>query len=640
MPRQRVDRVARREADADDQRTFTVTTSCGRYGTTIAPPSTSSASPSSSSDVRAPRRRERQRASRTRAAPRAAVRLVQPQHERVRVLRALDRVEHEVRVVDRGERAVARRRRAERRVEAHAFADDAGLAPAARVRDERVRELVPSELKSTPSRTIPASRQPPACGTSAYANSCRPMSASGSGLFGERSSDTRSSLAVAAVAVLRVGQHRGAEAVLGEVGEAVARHLVARAVEASSSSASAARRSRTASRRSRSARARRAGSRPSAACAPRASRPSCGTRAAASRRRGGRPGVSRLASPSARSNATSARSGVAVDDLVRLGRRRSRARVSRWNGSMSHASKSTGPVVVELEPVARAPRASRGRSPCATTLAHRAVRRELDAQVRVLERRARRRAPRRRGSTARADAVRRRLDDAARRRSPTTSRRAKPIVFTGVAAARRADRRRRRPRPRRGRARRPRRRAGSTSRGGCRGTAAAAAASRAGRARRAGTRRRARPTRNSASCSACSQRRLPRFDARLRRVRAAVVLEVELADDDGPLAAARPRARRRTRAGVACRVRGRPCRSRARAQRLEHLARRPAAAVAVAEDEQARARVVVSSWYSRAVRSSSATVAVAVVRVGRREVREHLAAVDRPATRTCGARAC
>src|SRR5207248_9953099 len=76
------------------------------------------------------------------------------------------------------------------------------------------------------------------------------------------------------------------------------------------------------------------------------------------------------------------------------------------------------------------------------------------------------------------------------------------------------------------------------------------------------------------------------LDEGLRRIGAAVVLEIELADDDG------------SRAGLGLeRLEELPRRGDARARQpleitgaaqvLEHLARRPAAAVAVPEDEQA-----------------------------------------------------
>ena len=72
MPRHREDRVERGETDADDvrHRAITVTISCGRYGTTIVPPSTSSSSPTSSSAF-ARSAESNGSASRTRATPRA-----------------------------------------------------------------------------------------------------------------------------------------------------------------------------------------------------------------------------------------------------------------------------------------------------------------------------------------------------------------------------------------------------------------------------------------------------------------------------------------------------------------------------------------------------------------------------------------
>ena len=72
MPRHREDRVEGGETDADDvrHRAITVTISCGRYGTTIVSPSTSSSSPSSSSAF-ARRAESNGSARRTRATPRA-----------------------------------------------------------------------------------------------------------------------------------------------------------------------------------------------------------------------------------------------------------------------------------------------------------------------------------------------------------------------------------------------------------------------------------------------------------------------------------------------------------------------------------------------------------------------------------------
>ena len=113
--------------------------------------------------------------------------------------------------------------------------------------------------------------------------------------------------------------------------------------------------------------------------------------------------------------------------------------------------------------------------------------------------------------------------------------------------------------------------------------------------------------------------------ARLRGVDAAVVLEVQLADDDRPiaglclerveelLARARLRARQALQIGRA-------------AQRLEHGAGRPSPAVAVPEHQHARARVVVIAVLACDLEQLR-HAHVAVVGVGRRVVREHLAAV-------------
>ena len=148
------------------------------------------------------------------------------------------------------------------------------------------------------------------------------------------------------------------------------------------------------------------------------------------------------------------------------------------------------PVVVQLEPVAR--RGERLAAGGAVDEAeHGAVRAELGAEVLVLERQ----------PVARdlvllqhklvrgldADPVRRRLDDRqlARRRPRDLAPLRTPSCSPGRRREPRAPpprSRPRRPRPRPGRARRPRRRAGSTSPGGCRGTAAGAGASTAGRA--------------------------------------------------------------------------------------------------------------------------------------------------------------
>src|SRR4051794_17006782 len=81
------------------------------------------------------------------------------------------------------------------------------------------------------------------------------------------------------------------------------------------------------------------------------------------------------------------------------------------------------------------------------------------------------------------------------------------------------------------------------------------------------------------------------LDEGLRRVDAAVVLEVELADDDGPLAGLG--LERVEELAGRCDPRPRQSLQVARArQALEHFARRPASAITVAEDEQARVRMV------------------------------------------------
>src|SRR5581483_554497 len=116
------------------------------------------------------------------------------------------------------------------------------------------------------------------------------------------------------------------------------------------------------------------------------------------------------------------------------------------------------------------------------------------------------------------------------------------------------------------------------------------------------------------------------LDERLRREDAAVVLEVELADDDRTLGVLGLEcgeelvARRASHPRQAFEVSH-------TAQALEHRARGPAAAVTEAVDEQARAaRVVVFELAPREQHLVDADVAVVVV--GGRVVREHLASVD------------
>ena len=257
----------------------------------------------------------------------------------------------------------------------------------------------------------------------------------------------RSVVAERAVAVLRVGQQRDAEAVLGEVGEAVPGHLVAGEVGRVDEVRRALDRAELHLVGRVSGAHRDAGSATFRSGAPRASRRRSGTRAAARPRRGARL-------------ARAMRSPIAAleGDLARSGRSRSTraaspggqsARVSRWNGSTSHASQADGPVVVELEHVA-----GRGQRLAAARAVH-----ELERGRRPG------RAPRA-GARSRADAaaVERSTVTASRRRdrraraerrardersSPagvaTTARRATPSVLTGRAARRRRRRARRAP---------------------------------------------------------------------------------------------------------------------------------------------------------------------------------------------------
>ena len=126
------------------------------------------------------------------------------------------------------------------------------------------------------------------------------------------------------------------------------------------------------------------------------------------------------------------------------------------------------------------------------------------------------------------------------------------------------------------------------------------------------------------------QRPLPRpvalLDSGLRGVGAAVVLEVQLADHRRQLAGVRLQrveelvAGRHRRARHALQVAD-------PAQRLQHLRRRAAAAVAPAEHQQAAAGAVVVLVVARGA-AQLGDLHRGVVRVGRREVREHLRAVD------------
>ena len=119
---------------------------------------------------------------------------------------------------------------------------------------------------------------------------------------------------------------------------------------------------------------------------------------------------------------------------------------------------------------------------------------------------------------------------------------------------------------------------------------------------------------------------VPALHRRLGGVRPPVVLEVELADDGREVLGVRLQR-------VEELVRGRHRRPRHALevahppQGLEHLGRRPAAAVAVAEDEEAATRAVVILVVARAP-AQLLDVGGRVIRVGRREVGEHLGAVD------------
>ena len=113
--------------------------------------------------------------------------------------------------------------------------------------------------------------------------------------------------------------------------------------------------------------------------------------------------------------------------------------------------------------------------------------------------------------------------------------------------------------------------------------------------------------------------------ARLRRVGAAVVLEVELADHLGPLGLLRERAEERLR--LADRRARDVLQILDAGERLEHLGGRAAAAVAPAEHQQAvRRALVVLEVARRAAQLGDGRLGV--VGVGGREVREHGRAVD------------
>ena len=90
------------------------------------------------------------------------------------------------------------------------------------------------------------------------------------------------------------------------------------------------------------------------------------------------------------------------------------------------------------------------------------------------------------------------------------------------------------------------------------------------------------------------------LDRGLGRVRAAVVLEVQLADDASAARRRRPPARRRTRRWCASPCAARPAGRATRRSVSSICRRRPAAAVAVAEQQQAAPRAVVVLVVARA----------------------------------------
>ena len=129
-----------------------------------------------------------------------------------------------------------------------------------------------------------------------------------------------------------------------------------------------------------------------------------------------------------------------------------------------------------------------------------------------------------------------------------------------------------------------------------------------------------------------------RFDRGLRRVGAAVVLEVQLADDRRAGRAAPPRASSKNASRRALRRARQALRGRARgAGARASSARRPAAAVAVAEEQQLCVRAVVVLVVAR-VAAQLGDGRLGVVGVGRREVRRAPRCRRCPASGTCGAR--
>ena len=372
------------------------------------------------------------RPTRSRAVPRAAVRLVEPRRRArlpssARLTVSSTRFGSSTANHERGSAAPGAQRSGV--VEPGRLADHARLAPAAGVRHDGVGELVRGR--------------------------CRPR---GSGSVGERSRLIRISFAVGRVAVLAVGEERDAEAVLGEVGEAVPRHLVAGQVVARRVVRRPLGARRTASRRSRSGCARPPGRAPSASCATRASRPRSGTRAAARPRR---------AAPSARMVLRPPDRPLERD----LGAQRPGRRAPRTTSPADSRRPSRGGTDRRPRRRTRSGGRRRAGGRCPARRAPRA-RCRLDQRARPgrrgparrAERRSRAR-PRRRPRRPRPRAGRRRRPRRSRTAAPrprrarrpapsATSARAKPIVLNGVGAAavRRAPpappRRQRRPRPR------------------------------------------------------------------------------------------------------------------------------------------------------------------------------------------------
>ena len=345
-------------------------------------------------------------------------------------------------------------------------------------------------------------------------------------------------------------------------------------------------------------------------------------------------------------NASSARSGPSATSSHSLGRRATGSRVSACVGLELPGVERGRAVLVQLEQVGRpaerlapvgAPQAEQ--APVAVELHghERRCRRGSRSPSRVdLDRRspappgARSRTPGSRTSAGPSG----RLDHLTAGEAVEVERRAVPGPVVGqrrdgalaVAQLGRPPRSSGAARPRRSRAPRAAR-----CPGGCRGTGCAAASARAARARRRDTRRAPRAqaiaAAASASCRARSPARLPSLVSGLARVGAAVVLEVELAADRRQLGALAPRAARRTARSSTRSTSGRPRRSATRAADSSISGVGPAAAVAVAEQDQARvAAVVIAERGDRAAQLVG--LELGVVGADRRQVGEHLRAVD------------